>query len=98
MEPWTVGKSHQWSPGGFTCVCIFACVIDEEQSDGDPQLSLPFSLSSVVDPHHVDADPDSTCHPDVYPDADQYSDFYLMRIRIPLFIFMRFRIQNLASK
>jgi hypothetical protein len=31
-----------------------------------------------VDPHHVDADPDSTYH----PDADPYYDFYLIRIRI----------------
>ncbi len=34
--------------------------------------------TSVVDPHHVDADPDSTYH----PDADPHSDFYLMRMRI----------------
>jgi hypothetical protein len=27
---------------------------------------------SVVDPHHVGADPDSTYHPDAYP----YSDFF----------------------
>jgi hypothetical protein len=31
-----------------------------------------------VDPHHVDADPDSTCHPDADPifrsDADQKRD------------------------
>jgi hypothetical protein len=33
-----------------------------------------------VDPHHFDADPDSTCHPDANPDPD--SDFYLMRIRM----------------
>jgi hypothetical protein len=26
--------------------------------------------SSVVDPHHVDADPESTYHPDAYPDSD----------------------------
>jgi hypothetical protein len=36
---------------------------------------------SVVDPHHVDANPDSTYHPYVDPDADLDSDFYLMRIR-----------------
>ena len=35
--------------------------------------------TSIVDPHHVDADPDSTYHPDADP-------FYLMRIRIRLFI------------
>ncbi len=35
-------------------------------------------MSSVVDPHHVDADPYSTYHPDADPD----SDFCLMRIRI----------------
>jgi hypothetical protein len=29
--------------------------------------------SSVVDPHHFDADPDSTYH----PNADSYSDFLL---------------------
>ncbi len=37
---------------------------------------------SVVDPHHLDADPDSTYHPDADPDYD----FYLMRIRIRIFI------------
>jgi hypothetical protein len=53
---------------------------------------------SLVDPHHLDADPDSTYHLDVDSDADTDSDFlfdadpdfYLMRIRI--------RIQILASK
>ncbi len=30
---------------------------------------------SVVDPHHIDADPDSTYHPDADPDADPDSDF-----------------------
>ncbi len=39
---------------------------------------------SVVDPHHVDADTDSTYHPDADPDSD--SDFYLIRIRIRIFI------------
>jgi hypothetical protein len=33
---------------------------------------------SVVDPHHLDANPNSTCNPDADPD----SDFYLMRIRM----------------
>jgi hypothetical protein len=32
--------------------------------------------SSVVDSHHIDADPDAD------PDADLDSDFYLMRMRI----------------
>jgi hypothetical protein len=36
-----------------------------------------------VDPHHIDADPDST----YYPDADPDSDFYLMRIRIRIQLF-----------
>ncbi len=31
--------------------------------------------SSVVDPHHLDADPDSTNHPDADPEADPDSDF-----------------------
>ncbi len=35
---------------------------------------------SVVDLHHVDADQDSTYHPDEDPNADPY--FYLMRIQI----------------
>jgi hypothetical protein len=35
-------------------------------------------LTSVVDPHHLDADPDLTYHPDADPD----SDFFLMRVRI----------------
>jgi hypothetical protein len=37
-------------------------------------------LSSVVDPHHFDADPDSIYHPDADPD----SEFHLMRIRIQI--------------
>ncbi len=45
-------------------------------------------LSNVVDPHHIDADPDaypySTYHPDADPDAD--SDFYVMRIRMRILI------------
>jgi hypothetical protein len=50
-----------------------------------------------VDPHHVDAHPDSTYHPDEDPDADPDSDFlfdtdpeadmdptfHLIRIQIP---------------
>ncbi len=35
----------------------------------------------VVDPHHFNADPDSTYHPVADPDPD----FYLIRIRIRLF-------------
>jgi hypothetical protein len=27
-------------------------------------------MTSVVDPHHLDADPDSTYHPDTDPDSD----------------------------
>jgi hypothetical protein len=38
--------------------------------------------STVVDPHHIDADPDSIYHPDADLDADPDYDFYLMRIRI----------------
>jgi hypothetical protein len=54
------------------------------------------TFCSVVDPHHFDADPDSTYH----PDADPYCDFYLMRIRIRLFTlkWIRIRIQIVASK
>jgi hypothetical protein len=54
--------------------------------------------SSVVDPHHLDADPDST----YYPDADPESDFHLMRIRIWIRLFtltlIWIRIQIQASK
>jgi hypothetical protein len=39
-----------------------------------------------VDPHQLDADLDSIYHPDVDLDADPDSDFYLMWIRIPIFI------------
>jgi hypothetical protein len=39
-------------------------------------------IDSVVDLHHFDADTDST----YYPDADPDSDFYLMRIRMRIFI------------
>ncbi len=31
--------------------------------------------ASVVDPYHVDADPDPTYHPDADPDSDPDSDF-----------------------
>jgi|688.fasta_scaffold717354_1 hypothetical protein len=42
-------------------------------------------MNSVVDPHHVNADPhtDSTYHSDANPDADPDNDFYLMRIQMP---------------
>jgi hypothetical protein len=40
-----------------------------------------------VDPHHVDADPDLTYHPDADPDSDVY--LIWMRIRIRLFTLMR---------
>jgi hypothetical protein len=33
-----------------------------------------------VDPHHLDADPDSTYHPDADPDTNPDSDFYLIWI------------------
>ncbi len=39
-------------------------------------------FTSVVVPHHFDADPDSTFHPDTDPDPD--FAFYLMRIRIQI--------------
>jgi hypothetical protein len=38
--------------------------------------------SSVVDPHHRDADLDADPHPTYYPDEDPDSDFNLMRIQI----------------
>jgi hypothetical protein len=31
---------------------------------------------SVVDPHHIDADPDSTYHPDADPDVNPDSDLF----------------------
>jgi hypothetical protein len=40
------------------------------------------SNSSVVDPQHSDADPNSTYHPDAYLGSNPESDFYLMRIWI----------------
>jgi hypothetical protein len=39
---------------------------------------------SVVDPHHLDADPDADPDSTYHPDADPDSDFYLMQIRIRL--------------
>jgi hypothetical protein len=47
-------------------------------SSHEKNMESNFHLNSVVDLHHLDADPDSTYHPDVDPD----SDVYLMRIRI----------------
>jgi hypothetical protein len=59
-------------------------------------------LGSVVDPRHLDADPDSIYHQDANPDADPDSDFYLMQMRIRtwirFFTLMRIRIYILASK
>ncbi len=47
-------------------------------------------LDSVVDPHHVDEDPYSTCHPDADPDPVfhvKMLNFYLVeRSRILIFI------------
>ncbi len=43
-------------------------------------VSISRAYTSVVDPHHVDADPDSTYHPDAnldptfHPDADPDPD------------------------
>ncbi len=43
----------------------------------------------VEDPHHLDADPDSTDHPDADSEANPNSNFYFMRIRIRFFTLMR---------
>jgi hypothetical protein len=53
-----------------------------------------------VDPHHVDADPDSTYHPDADPDADPDSGFLFDADSIRHFILVRIRIlvQMIASK
>ncbi len=42
-------------------------------------------LTSVVDPHHLDTDPDANPDSTYHPDADSVSD-YLMRIRMRIFI------------
>jgi hypothetical protein len=68
----------------------FQRILSHQNTEQWQQLAL--ILNSVVDPHHIDADPDST----YYPDAD--SDFCLMRFRIRLFTLMRTLIQILASK
>ena len=73
----------------------------KDHSDVSNQLYACYAIGkilpiSVVVPHRLDADPDSTS----YPDADPDPDFYLIRMqsRIRLFILMRIRIQILASK
>ncbi len=50
------------------------------------------SVGSVVDPHphHLDADPDLTYHPDADPDPD--SEFYLMRIGMRIQVTKMMRI------
>jgi hypothetical protein len=48
------------------CVCGEGCEGEE---------TIPHVLVSVVVPHHLDVDPDSTYHPDADPDADSDSDF-----------------------
>jgi hypothetical protein len=42
---------------------------------GDFGWKQTINTSSVVDPHHVDADPDPTFHPDAGPEADPDFDF-----------------------
>jgi hypothetical protein len=49
-----------------------------------------------VDPHHFDANPDSTYHRDA--DADPNSDFLFDADPDPTFCLMRIRIQILALK
>ncbi len=39
-----------------------------------PNACIP-SVTSVVEPHHFDADPDSTYHPDADRDVHVDSDF-----------------------
>jgi hypothetical protein len=61
---------------------------DPHQNVMDPQhrttvSTLPSSTSCTSVPDSV-VDPDSTYHPNMDPDADPDSDFYLMRIRILL--------------
>jgi hypothetical protein len=51
-------------------------------------------IGSVVDSHHVAADPDSTYHPHADPD----SDFSFDADPDPTFTLMRIRIQILALK
>jgi hypothetical protein len=65
------------------CSSPFALLRDLPRPPPTAQFSANFSESdmvsgSVVDSHHVDADPDWTNHPDADPD----SDFYLMRIQV----------------
>jgi hypothetical protein len=57
-------------------------------------------LSSVLNPHHVDVDPDWTYHHDADPDpdADPDSDFYFIRIRIRLFTLMKIQIRIQGTK
>ncbi len=38
--------------------------------DSQSATDLLCLVGSVVDPHHLDAYSDSTCHPDVDPDSD----------------------------
>ncbi len=42
--------------------------------------------TSVVDPHHIDADPDSTYHHDADPNSDFNLMWIRMRIHIRIFI------------
>jgi hypothetical protein len=52
--------------------------------------------ASVVDPHHFGAVPDP--YSAFHPDADPYSHFHLMRIRLFTLMRIRIQIQILASK
>ncbi len=58
--------------------------LDPDKMNTDPQPCVPYMYDRVVDPYHVDADPDSTYYPDAGPD----SEFYFMRTWI-FFMLMR---------
>jgi hypothetical protein len=85
-------------------------VSDKDQGENlgrGPEIFCCRLTGSVVDPHHIDADPNSDHDPDADPDPDYHfdadpdPDFYLMRMRIRMRILvtkmMRIRIHNTAD-
>ncbi len=56
-----LSRSHYWTRARETAPSLIAAYSDKEKF---------MQVISVVDPHHLDADPDSTFHPDADQDTD----------------------------
>ncbi len=61
-----LSRSHYWTRAREAAPSLIAAYSDKEKF---------MQVISVADPHHLDADPDSTFHPDADPDPDPDPSF-----------------------